>query len=318
VNIDGLYRRARRMALWGIAANLGLGLLKLAGGILGHSMALVSDAVHSLGDALTATGVWGALLWAQRPADREHPYGHTRAEAVAGSSVALLLIVSGLAVGWEAFHTLDEPSPAPAGYTLVIAAVSLVLKEGLYRYGRRVAAETDSVAVRAAAWDHRLDALGSLAVLVGLALATWGGSAWHAADHVAALVVALVILWAGAALYWASLHELMDRQADADLLAAVRREALAVPGVRGVEKLLARKTGLEYLVDIHVEVDPELSVRDGHAIAHEVKDRLLHRLVRVKDVLVHIEPAGEVSGRAPALRGDSAHAAAPSPDGGRP
>jgi cation diffusion facilitator family transporter len=227
--------------------------------------------------------------------------------------VALLLILAGLGVGWEALRTLHEAPLPPAPYTLVIAGVSLVFKEGLYRYGRRVAATTGSTAVRAAAWDHRLDALSSLAVLVGLALATWGGPDWHAADHVAALVVALLILWAGAALYWASLHELMDRQADAEILGAVRREAQAVPGVRAVEKLFARKTGLEYLVDIHVEVDPELSVRLGHAIAHEVKDRLLRRLVRVKDVLVHIEPAGEPPRRAPVDPEASQEAAAPSP-----
>jgi cation diffusion facilitator family transporter len=299
VNIDELYSRARRTALWGIAVSLALGLLKLAGGLLGHSVALVSDAVHSLGDALTASAVWGALWWAQQPADREHPYGHMRAEAVAGSSVALLLILSGVAVGWEALHTLSESSPVPASYTLVIAAVSLVLKERLYRYTRRVAAETGSGAVRAAAWDHRLDALASLAVLVGLALATLGGPAWHAADHVAAVAVAAVMLCAGCSLYWGSLHELMDRQADADILGAVRREALAVNGVRGVEKLLARKAGLEYLVDIHIEVDPDLSVRAGHAIAHDVKDRLLKRIVRVKDVLVHIEPAPSGAGLPP-------------------
>ena len=154
-----------------------------------------------------------------------------------------------------------------------------------------MAAATGSAAVRAAAWDHRLDALGSLAVLAGLALAKWGGPAWHVADHVAALVVAVVIFWAGWTLYWGSLHELMDRQADADLLRDVRPGALAVAGVRGVEKLLARKAGLEYLVDIHVEVDPNLPVRAGHAIAHAVKNRLLKQIVRIKDVLVHIEPA---------------------------
>jgi len=289
VTIDELYRQARRTALWGIAANLGLGLLKLAGGLLGNSLALVSDAVHSLGDALTSTAVWGALVWAQRPADREHPYGHMRAEAVIGSNVALLLILSGVLIGWEAVATLSETSETPAGYTLAIAGVGLVVKEGLYRYGRRVAALTGSGAIRAAAWDHRLDAFGSLAVLAGLALAKWGG--WHLADHLAALVVAVVIFWAGWTLYWGSLHELMDRQADADLLREVRHKALAVVGVRGVEKLLARKAGLEYLVDIHVEVDPNLPVRAGHAIAHDVKNRLLKEIVRVKDVLVHIEPA---------------------------
>jgi cation diffusion facilitator family transporter len=291
VSIEELYRQSRRAALWGIGVSLGLGFGKLIGGMLGHSVALMSDAVHSLGDALTSAAVLGALLWSQRPADREHPYGHTRAEAVAASNVALLLILSALGIAWEALRTLWEPSPVPHAYTLIIAGVSVVVQEGLYRYKRRVGRRTGSGAILATAWDHRLDALGSLAVLAGLALARWGGEAWHAADHLAALVVAGIILWAGTSLFWASLQELMDRQADPELLQRVRQEALAVPGVRGVEKLLVRKTGLEHLVDIHVEVDPEMSVREGHAVAHAVKDRLLERIVTVKDVLVHIEPA---------------------------
>ncbi len=285
-----LYRQARRAAVWGVALSLALGIAKLAGGWLGHSVALVSDGVHSFGDALTAAAVWGSLLWAQRPADREHPYGHTRAEAVAGSNVALLLVLSGLGIAWEAATTLGEPSPRPELYTLAIAAVRRVLKDGLYRYESRVARATGSGAVRAAAWDHRLDALGSAAVLVGLSLSYWGGTAWHVADHVAALTVAAVVLWAGGLLLWSSVQELMDRQAEPEILERVRREASAVPGVRGVEKLMVRKSGLEYLVDIHVEVDPECSVREGHAVGHAVKDRLTGSIAPIKDVLVHIEP----------------------------
>jgi cation diffusion facilitator family transporter len=289
--LDSLYRHSRQAALASLTVALGLGTAKLLGGLWGHSLALLSDAVHSLGDALASASVWGALIWAQTPADREHPYGHTRVEAVAGCNIALLLVLSALWVAWEALHTLGEPSPVPEAYTLIIALASVVLNEGLYRYSSRVARRTGSGAVLAAAWDQRLDALGSLAVLVGLALAHWGGPAWHAADHVAALVVALIIFWAGTGLFWASLQELMDRQAEPEMLAAVRHEAQTVPGVRGVEKLLVRKTGLEHLVDIHVEVDPEISVREGHAIGHAVKDRLQGRFVTVKDVLVHIEPA---------------------------
>jgi cation diffusion facilitator family transporter len=296
VNIHDLYRQSRRAAFWGIAVSLGLGFIKLAGGLFGHSVALVSDAIHSFGDALTSAAVLGALLWSQRPADREHPYGHTRAEAVAASNVALLLILSAVGVGWEALRTLDEPSPQPAWYTLAIAGASIVLKEALYHYENRIARLTGSTAVLATAWDHRLDAMGSLIVLVALAAVTWGGPAWHAADHWAALGVALLILWAGGTLFWGSVQELMDRQADPDLLQAVRREALAVPGVVGVEKLLVRKTGLEYLVDIHVEVNSEITVREGHAIGHAVKDRLVEKFVQVKDVLVHIEPAEVVRG----------------------
>ncbi len=291
MSIDDLYRQGRRAALLGLVVTLSLGLAKLAGGLLGHSIALISDAVHSLGDALASGAVWGALLWAQHPADPEHPYGHARAEAVAGSNVALLLILSALLVGWESLRTLAEPSPQPHSYTLIIAACSAVINESLFRHQARVAQRTGSRAVLAAAWDQRMDALGSLAVLMGLALAYWGGPTWHAADNIAALAVAVLILWAACRLLWGSLQELMDRQADPELLDKVRREALTVPGVRGVEKLLARKAGLEYLVDIHVEVDPAISVREGHAIGHAVKDRLLKQIITVKDVLVHIEPA---------------------------
>jgi cation diffusion facilitator family transporter len=292
-HLQELYRQCRRAALWGVGLGLALGALKLVGGVFGHSEALIADAVHSFGDALTASAVWISLLWAQRPADREHPYGHTRVEAVAGSNVALLLILSGLGMGWEAITTFGEASQKPELYTLAIAAVSILLKEALFRYESNVARRTGSSAVRAAAWDHRLDAIGSLAVLIGLAISIWGG--WREADHVAALAVALVVLWAGGALLWDSVQELMDRQAEPVILDEVRREALAVPGVRGVEKLLARKTGLEYLVDIHIEVDADASVREGHTVGHAVKDRLTANIVTVKDVLVHIEPSPFIS-----------------------
>jgi cation diffusion facilitator family transporter len=294
--MNDLYRRCRRAALWGVGVGLALGVVKLAGGWFGHSIALTSDAVHSFGDALTAAAVWASLLWAQRPADREHPYGHTRAEAVAGSNVALLLVLSGLGIAWEALSTLGETSPPPELYTMAIAFISILVKEALYRYEDRVAQATGSSAVRAAAWDHRLDAFGSLAVLIGLAVFYWGGPAYEAADHMAALVVAAAVLWAGGSLLWDSVQELMDRQADPEVVDEVRREASAVAGVRGVEKVLVRKSGLEYLVDIHVEVDPEASVREGHAIGHAVKDRLVGRLVTVKDVLVHIEPSPDKGG----------------------
>jgi cation diffusion facilitator family transporter len=291
VTIPDFYRQGRRAAFLAVAISVSLGLMQFLGGYFGHSVALMSEAVHSLGDALTSGAVFAALLWAQQPADAEHPYGHTRAEAVAGSNVALVLILLGLGVLWEALTTLGVPSDIPEWYTLVIACAGILLKEGLYRYEIRVAQSTGSAAVKASAWDHRLDALGSLAVMIGLALAHWGGPSWHAADHAAALVVGLVIVWTGGRLFWRSLHELLDRQADPSTLQAVRHEALAIPGVLGVEKLLVRKSGLEYLVDIHVEVDPDLTVRESHEIGHAVKNRLMQRIVTVKDVLVHIEPS---------------------------
>jgi cation diffusion facilitator family transporter len=291
MSMQQLYQQSRRAALSGLTVTLGLGIAKLVGGLLGHSMALLSDSIHSFGDALAASSVFGALLWAQQPADSEHPYGHTRAEAVAGSSVALLLMISAVWIVWEALSTLGEASVAPEGYTLWIAAASIVLNAGLCRYTSGVARRTGSTAVLAASWDQRLDAFGSLAVFVGLAMAYWGGPVWRSADHFAALAVALIVFWVGGRLFWGSSQELMDRQAEPAMLDSVRSEALAVAGVKGIEKLLIRKTGLEHLVDIHVEVNPEISVREGHAIGHAVKDRLLQNVLTIKDVLVHIEPA---------------------------
>jgi cation diffusion facilitator family transporter len=272
---------------------LGLGLLKALGGILGHSLALLSDAVHSLVDAAIAGALLGALYLAERPADREHPYGHGRAEAVAGAGVALLLMVLSAGIAWEAVTTLHVRGPGPSAFTLAIAAGCALCQEAMYRHASRVARRTGSGALLATAWDNRLDALGSLAVVVGVALAKWGGPAWHWADHVAALAVAGTVLWIGGGLLRDNVDALMDRQASAEQLAAVRHEAMAVPGVREVETLRIRKVGLEQLVDIHIEVDPAHTVAEGHSIAHAVKDRLIRQLPAIRDVLVHVEPHRE-------------------------
>ena len=286
-----LYRQARQAATWGIAVSLLLGLVKLLGGIWGHSLALVSDATHSLIDATISSALVGALLVAQRPADREHPYGHARFEAVAGTGVALLLILLALGIAREAILTLDTPRLAPAGFTLIIALGGSLLQEGLFRYARRIATETGSAALLATAWDYRLDSMGGLAVVLGVAMARWGGPAWAWADQAAALFIAGAVLWVGGNLLWANVQDLMDRQADPSLVARIADLARGVRGVLGVETLRVRKVGLEYLADIHIEVDPDRTVRDGHSIAHAVKDRIIDQILPIRDVLVHVEPA---------------------------
>jgi cation diffusion facilitator family transporter len=284
------YRQARKAAAWGIATNLALGASKLIGGLFGASLALLSDAVHSLVDAAISAALFGALVLAERPADREHPYGHARIEAVAGAGLAVLLILLAIGIAWEALATISLHYPAPASFTLAIAAGSALCLEVLFHYTSRVARRTGSAALMATAWDYRLDAVGSLAVLTGVMLARWGGPSWQWADHAAAVVVAATVLWVGAGLLAENVQSLIDRQADPELIRTVRDEALTVPGVLGVETLRVRKAGLEYLVDIHVEVDPEQSVRAGHEIAHAVKDRLICGVGLIRDVLVHVEP----------------------------
>lgn len=267
-----------------------MGVVKLVGGIVGHSFALISDAVNSLGDTLTSGVVLGALWYAQRPADDEHPYGHTRAEAVAASNVALLIIISAVFVGWEAMGRLEVQHELPPVWTLWIAAGNVLIKEGLYRYKLRVGKRTRSAAVIANAWDHRSDALCSLAVLVGLGIVRWAGPRFIWADEAAALVVVVAILWSGIRLVRTSMSELLDPQADSELVEQIRAQSASIDGVRAVEKLWVRKTGLEYLADIHIQVDANLSVEEGHRIGHLVKNRLVQEFASLRDVLVHLEP----------------------------
>lgn len=285
-----LYKDAIQAATVGLVVNLLLGIIKLTGGIVGSSFALISDAINSLGDVFMSLVVLFALRVAQRPPDEEHPYGHTRAEAVAGISVALLVIVSAFLVGWEAIQRINVQHALPPTWTLWIAGGNVLIKEALYQYNRRIGKRTKSSVMIAGAWDHRSDAFCSLAVLFGLGAVRWGGPDWIGADEMAALIVVSVIIFSGAMLFRSSASELMDVQADDEFVRQIQHEAEAVPDVKAVETLWVRKSGLEYFADIHIEVDQQLTVAEGHKIGHQVKDRLLQKFPALRDVLVHLEP----------------------------
>ncbi len=284
------YRAVTRAAFLGLWVNLGLGAVKLAGGIVGHSFALIADAVNSLGDVVTTVVVLISLRVAQRPADKEHPYGHSRAEGIAATNVALLVIVSAALVGWEAVKRLGVEHPAPPVWALWIAGANVFIKEGLYQYKVRVGRRTGSAAIIANAWDHRSDALCALAVLIGLGTIRIGGEAYIWADEAASLVVVVAIVWSGARIFRESASQLMDVQAGDEFVQEIRRVAAAVPDVKVVETLWVRKSGLEYFADIHIGVDQQLSVATGHEIGHRVKARLLEEFGNLRDVLVHLEP----------------------------
>ena len=287
---SSLYQEAIRASALGLIVNVTLGIVKLVGGILGGSFVLISDAVNSIGDSLSSAVVVFALIFAQRPADKEHPYGHTRAEAVAATNVALLIILSALFVGWEAVRRILLQHDVPPVWTLWIAAANVLIKECLYRYKTRVGRRTGSTAVLANAWDHRSDAMCSFAVLVGLGVVRWAGPGFLWADEAAALIVVCFILWSGIKLFRHSASELMDVQASDEFVKVIQTAAECVSGVRNVETLWVRKSGLEYFADIHVEVDGQLTVEEGHRIGHCVKDQLLEQFPKLRDVLVHLEP----------------------------
>jgi cation diffusion facilitator family transporter len=285
-----LYRDGRRAAAWGVALSLGLGLVKFIGGYFGHSLALLSDSLHSFVDAAISGALMAALLVAERPADREHPYGHGRIELVAGAGIALVFLFLAGGIAWESIATIGETHPSPHTYTLVIAACSALFQEALFHYTSRVARQSGSRALTATAWDYRLDALGGLAVVLGVSFSKWGGPSWQWADHAAALGIAATVLWIGGRLLRENVSDLMDRQASPEILAEVRRASATVPGVLDVETLRVRKSGLEYFVDIHIEVAPDLTVEVGHQIAHAVKDCIRENVAAIRDVLVHVEP----------------------------
>jgi cation diffusion facilitator family transporter len=292
-SIAGLYRSARTAAWAGLAVNAVLALVKLVAGIVGHSIALVADAVNSLGDGLTSLVLLYALGVAQRPADREHPYGHSRAESIAALSVAVLIGASAIGIAIESVRSLGRIHAVPPVWTLWIAAGSAVVKESMYQYKRRVARRTGSQALVAGAWDHRSDALCSLAVLVGLALVRYGGESVIWADEAAAIAVVGLILLAAVKLFRRNASQLMDEQAEEETIAAIRRVAEQTPGVVRVEQIRARRSGLEMFVDIHVEVDCDLTVGEGHRIGHDVQRRLVDGMTPISEVLVHVEPAPE-------------------------
>lgn len=294
-----LYREAVRATALGLVVNLVLGVAKLVGGLVGGSLALISDAVNSLGDVFTSAAVLLAFRVAQKPADAEHPYGHTRAEAIAGSNVAVLVIVSALIVGWGVIRSFPPEASLnpPPVWTLAVAGVNVLVKEALFQYKARLGRRLGSIALIANAWDHRSDALSALAVFLGLFLVRVGGPRFAFLDGAVALVVVAVILYSASGLLLTSAQELMDAQADPKFVEEVRALAAGTPGVRRVDKLWVRKTGLEFLVDIHVQVPADMTVADGHQIGHQVKDRLLEQFTIVRDVLVHLEPFPHVHER---------------------
>lgn len=287
---DHLYLQVRQAAYLGLLVNLGLGVAKLLGGIIGRSFALIADAVNSLGDVISTLVVLYGLHIAQRPPDDEHPYGHSRAEGIAASYVALLLLVSAGGVGWEAFHRMPAIHEVPAGWTLWIAGINVLIKEALYRYKIRVGQRTGSAALIANAWDHRSDALCAAAVLLGLLAIRFGGPRFMWADEAASLLIAVMIVRSGTELLRKSGSELMDAQADPEFVSLIRDDAAGIPGVKRVEKLRVRKSGLEYFADIHIQVDARMTVDAGHRVGHAVKDFLVHKHPALRDVLVHLEP----------------------------
>ena len=265
--------------------------VKLAAGIVGHSHALVADAVESLADLFSSLIVWRGLVVSAAPADEDHPYGHGKAEPIAAALVSTLLLVAAVWIGVTAVREIRTPHSTPAAFTLVVLLGVIVIKEGLFRFVLREAISVESTVVQTDAWHHRSDAITSAAAALGITVALIGGPGYEAADDWAALVAAFIIAGNGWRLLRGAVAELMDAMPDPGFEARVREVARAVPEVVAIEKCRLRKMGGHFFVDMHVHVDPDMTVVQSHAVAHRVKDAVREKLPNVYDVLIHIEPA---------------------------
>ena len=285
-----------------MGVNLVLACCKLVAGIAGHSYALVADAVESCSDLFSSLVVWRGIVVASEPADDDHPYGHGKAEPLAAAVVAAMLLAAAAGIAIQAIREISSPRLGPEPYTLYVLVGVVIVKESLFRFVHREGTSLQSSAVRSDAWHHRSDAITSLFAGVGISVALIGGAGYEAADDYAAMAASVVIAWNGWRLLRPALDELMDASPSPEVIDRIRGAAQTTAGVADVEKCLVRKMGYHYYVDMHVEVDPEMSVRRAHDIAHEVKARVLQEQVNVADVLVHVEPAGQKANdrRAPA------------------
>lgn len=287
---EKLAAEARRSTLIGVLVNGSLAIFKGTAGILGNSFALIADAIESFSDVISSVVVWVGLRVAASPPSEKHPYGKGRAETFAAVlvSAALFLAAAGIAV--NSVDQIREPGRVPETFTLGVLVAVVLVKEGMYRFTRRVGDRVGSAAVKGDALHHRSDAVTSLAAFVGISVAIIGGPRFASADAWAALFAAGVIAVNAWGLLSSALKEMLDRSPNKALADSIREIAGKVEGVTGTHKCFVRKVGFDYFVDLDVLVDGAITVTAGHDIAHAVQDAVREELPYITRVLVHIEP----------------------------
>jgi cation diffusion facilitator family transporter len=283
-----------RVTLLGAVVNLVLAVAKLASGILLASPALVADGVHSLSDLASDAMVLWALKHASRAPDADHPYGHGRFETLATLGLSALLALTGMGVAWDAATRLYAGTASNAGtLALAVICLSILSKEALFLYTRRVGQATGSAMITANAWHHRTDALSSIVALVGVGAAALG---WTWADPVAAIVIAAMLARVAWHFGRGAADELVDTQAPGDLRADLHASLSGTPGVEGLRDLRMRQHGARAVADVSIMVDPHITVTEGHRIAEAARSDALGRIDALDDLIIHVEPAGHFDG----------------------
>lgn len=273
-----------------MAANAVFAIVKGFAGYYGNSYALVADAIESSTDVFSSLILVIGLRYATRPADKNHPYGHGKAEPLVTFAIVAFLVVSAVIIAYKSVINIATPHEAPKSFTLIVLAVIIATKELFYRIVSHRGKKSNSTALIADAWHHRSDAITSLMAFIGISVALYFGEGYESADDWAALLASGFILYNAYIIFRPALSEIMDEHIHDDLIDKVRAISEKVPGVEYTEKCFARKSGLTYHIDMHLVVDAYISVQKGHQIAHEVKDELMKRLPNISDVLIHVEP----------------------------
>ncbi len=284
------YSLGKRVALLSMAICGVLAVSKIVVGLVGGSTAVVADGVESASDILASSVVLFGLIFAAKPPDKEHPYGHGRLETLTGGGVGMLLAATGLTICVRSMGHIGNAGPPPASYTVWPLLASIASKGTLspikFRIGRRMR----SSALVADAWNDLVDVFSGVAALVGVGLTLYNPSRYANADNYGGFAVGVIVVFLGLRVVRDTTLRLMDTMPGPGMMDDIRRVALAVPGVMGVEKCFARNTGLKHHVDLHLEVDPGMTVRESHDLAMQVRNRVVRELDWVADVLVHVEP----------------------------
>lgn len=285
--------KAIRTSYFSILANTALATIKGLTGYFGNSYALIADAIESTTDIFSSLLVLFGLKYSNRPPDKNHPYGHGRAEPLITFLVVGFLITSATIIAYESINHIGSRHESPAPYTLIVLGAIIIWKEISYRLVLRSSKETHSSSLKADAWHHRSDAITSVAAFIGISIVLIFGEGYESADDFAALFSSVFILYNSYRIFRPALGEIMDEHVYDDLIDEIRKVALTVEGIVDTEKCFIRKAGMKYHVDLHAIVNANISVKHGHELAHNLKDKLHEEIPQLGHILIHIEPDQE-------------------------
>jgi cation diffusion facilitator family transporter len=281
---------AIKATYFSIISNTSLAIIKGLAGFFGNSYALVADAIESTTDIFASFLVLFGIKYSNRPADENHPYGHGRAEPLITFLVVGFLITSATIIAYESIQNIGTPHDLPKSWTLIVLALIIGWKEYSFQMVIKKSIITNSSSLKADAWHHRSDAITSIAAFIGISIALLLGKGWESADDWAALLASFFILYNSYLIFRPALGEIMDEHRYEDLVENIRQESLKVEGILGTEKCFIRKAGMKYHVDLHAIFDAKISVKEGHDLAHKLKDTLRSKILELGHVLIHIEP----------------------------